>query len=368
MTIAQPLPRRLSLQCTQLLLVPTLLALAACGGGGGGDSTAAPTPQPTSKPTLAPTGIPTAVPTGLPTGTPTTAPGANEAFAPINTASRAEVVARYQDAFLPLRATAFSWTGSTGTCNPGDTPLSYKYAEVKLLNYLRAMGGLPGNVTLSLLLSTKAQQAALMMDANGKLSHAPDASWKCYSADGAEAAGRANLGLSSGTLNAGIGGMGMYITDGGVASLGHRRWLLYSRLGEVGVGDTPRANALYVIGGKAAPAPTLANGVPWPPAGYVPQDSSLALPTLPWSFSYPGADFSAATVALTDDTNTAIALTSVGQLDNGYGDNTLSWTISPGATGWNRYPADTRLNVLISNVKIAGVAKNFSYGVTFIKP
>ncbi|GAB7125737.1 hypothetical protein JCM19000A_02440 [Silvimonas sp. JCM 19000] len=266
---------------------------------------------------------------------------------------------------MPLKATAFSWTGSVSSCAPGDTPLSYKNAEVRLLNYYRAMAGLPGNVTLSLEESTQAQAAALMMDANSQLSHSPPTTWTCYSSVGATAAGKSNLAMSSGILNSGIGGIGLYVSDGGVTSLGHRRWVLYSRLSAVGTGDTPRANALYVIGNVGA-VYTPANGIAWPPAGYVPRPVSA--PAQQWSFSYPGADFSSAAVTLTDDAGNAIATTGAAALDAGYGDNTYGWNISSSATGWDRNPGDTRINVVISNVLIGGVAHSFSYSVTFVTP
>ncbi|MDR3430219.1 CAP domain-containing protein [Silvimonas sp.] len=353
-------PTRSARQTRQLALALTLqatLLLAACGGGGGSDST-----------TSTPTATPTPVPVATPTPTPTPVGNASgTAFAPIDTSNRAEVIARYQDSFLPLQQTAFSWTGNVGSCLAGDTPLAYKNAEVRLLNYYRAMAGESGNVTLSLPLAAKAQQAALMMDANSALNHSPPTSWTCYTADGATAAGSSNLALGSPTLNSGIGGPGLYIKDSGVSSLGHRRWVLYSRLAIVGPGDTPRANALWVLGNDG-PAVTLANGVAWPPAGYVPVDSHIADPAMQWSFSYPGADFSAATVTVQDDAGNPVALTGVGQLPNGYGDNTLSWSLSTSASGWSRLPADTKLSVSIANVMIGGSARSFSYTVTFVQP
>lgn len=276
-------------------------------------------------------------------------------------------MARYQDSFKPLSATPFSWTGNVGSCNAGDTPLSYKNAEVKLLNYYRAMAGLTGNVALSLPLSAQAQQGALMMDANNALSHSPPTNWTCYTADGATAAGHSNISISSGTLNGGIGGLALYITDGGVSSLGHRRWVLYSRLALVGTGDTPRANNLWVIGNDG-PAYTPNSGTAWPPAGFVPRDNGIFQPSMQWSFSYPGADFTAATVTMSNDAGGSVALSNVGQLPNGYGDNTLSWNIASSASGWDRSPSDTALTVHIGNAMIGGVARSFDYTVTLVKP
>ncbi|WP_188695541.1 CAP domain-containing protein [Silvimonas amylolytica] len=319
--------------------------LTACGGGDGSSNTNGSANTASSTPT-------------------TTAAGT--AFVPIDTSNRAEVLAHYQYDFLPLQSTAFSWTGNVSQCNAGDTPLNYKNAVVRLVNYYRAMAGLPGNVTLSLDLSAQAQQAALMMDANSTLDHNPPATWACYTATGATAAGSSNLSLGTPWLNQGIGGIRLYVTDQGITTLGHRRWVLYSRLVLVGSGDTPRADALWVVGNDG-PAYTPANGIAWPPPGYVPIDNHIFEPaSMQWSFSYPDADFSSATVSMTDDTGNTVVLANVGELDPGYGDNTIGWNIS--STGWNRSPADTRLNVSISHVMIGGVAQSFSYSVIFVSP
>lgn len=319
-------------------------ALSACGGGGGDTQPSASSNSSESAAT----------------------PVISTAFGPINTSNRAEVMAHYYNDFLTLQATPFSWTGNVSQCNAGDTPLNYKNAVVKLVNYYRAMAGLPGDVTLSLDLSAEAQQAALMMDANSALSHEPPTTWLCYSAAGATAAGSSDLSLGTPSLNQGIGGIRLYITDQGITTLGHRRWVLYSRLAVVGSGDTPRADALWVVGNDG-PAYTPANGIAWPPAGYLPLDDHLFVPaTMQWSFSYPGADFSTASVSMTDDSGQPISLSGAGQLDAGYADNTIGWNIS--GTGWNRAPADTTLHVTVSNVLINGVAQSFSYTVTFVSP
>ena len=327
-----------------LTALQTALLLSACGGDSSNSPAVTPTPTPTPAPSTGQT-----------------------SFAPIDTNNRAEVVARFNDSYLPLKATTFSWTGNVNTCTPGDTPLTYKNAEVRLVNYFRAMASLPSSVALDLTQAAKAQQAALMMDANSALNHAPPTSWNCYTVDGAASAGLSNLALSSGALNTGIGGPSLYMTDDQVTSLGHRRWMLYSRLATVGPGDTPHASALQILN-TDGPVYTPVKGIPWPPAGFVPQDDGLALPRLQWSFSYPAADFSGATVTMTNDANASVALINVAVLDAGYGDNTLGWFIDSNASNWNRYPLDTRLNIAVNNVKVNGVATNFTYSVTFIKP
>ena len=167
-------------------------------------------------------------------------------MAPIDTGSRAEVVARWNDTYFDN--TPFSWTGSVASCSAGDTTEAFKAAVLRRLNFFRAMAGLPGNLALDAPLSAKAQRAALMMDAADSLSHGPSTSWPCYSADGAEAAGKSLLAYSNAPARS-VALLDGYMRDRGAnnAAVGHRRWILYPPLAKVGTGDAPQANALWVI-------------------------------------------------------------------------------------------------------------------------
>jgi len=82
----------------------------------------------------------------------------------------------------------------------------------------------------------------------------------------------------------------------------------------------------------------------------------------------PGADFSGASVAMSNDQGKVLSVGSVGQLPNGYGDNTMSWKLTADASEWSRSPADTKFNVQISNVKVGDQVKSFQYSVTFFVP
>jgi uncharacterized protein YkwD len=287
---------------------------------------------------------------------------------PIDTGSRADVVARWRDTYFDN--TPFSWTGSVNGCVAGDTTEAFKRAVLRRLNYYRAMAGLPGNLSLDLAWSAKAQQAALMMDANDSLSHAPPASWTCYNADGAEAAGRSNLAYST-FPGRNVGLLDGYMQDRGAnnAVTGHRRWILYSRLATVGSGDAPQANALWILGpgttGTAAAAPT----VNWPPRGYIPRP--LAAPTDRFSFSCPGANFAPATVAMRNDAGQPVSVRVESRSDDGYGDNTIVWSVDTAQSplaNWDRGAADTRLDIDVSNVSNCAAGASFTYSVTFITP
>lgn len=279
----------------------------------------------------------------------------------------------YNSVFRSSEGTEAEWTGDVDACIPGDTSRAFKDAVIRRVNYYRAMAGLPAGVTVNLDYSAKAQDAALMMSAEGSLSHTPDAGWSCYSFDGDEAAGSSNLSLGQSDWTAVSG----QFRDNGDnnAAVGHRRWILYPQTREMGTGDIPatstgwEANALWVFDEHFQdPRPSVRDGfVSWPPPGYVPYQ--VVYPR--WSFSYPEADFSAASVALSRN-GVAIDLT-IEPIRNGYGENTLVWVpenhSATDHVDWPRPDGDVRYEVVIDGVAIDGeVQDSFSYQVYVIDP
>jgi hypothetical protein len=286
-------------------------------------------------------------------------------------ASRTFFSTNYQAANQPI-----GWTGNSAICNEGTTLLTFQDAVLLRLNYFRAMAGVPASVTFSDVYSAKNQKAALMMSVNKQLNHHPPDSWTCYSAAGAEGAGNSNLGL-------GVNGrdvIDLYIQDPGTGNgfVGHRRWIFYPQTQTMGTGDIPAnngfapANSLWVFDGNyGGPRPsTREEFVAWPPPGYVPYQVTYPR----WSFSYPGADFTSATVTMTQD---GVSLTvTLGPLATGYGENTLVWspeginfdeTIINSQT-WPVPAKDTAYRVTINNVIISGVSRNFAYSVIVFDP
>jgi len=338
-----------------LLAFLHVVALSACGGS---DSTSAPQASTPTAPTPAQTPAPAPPPPGQ----------LAASVGPIDTSSRSEVVARWNDTYFDN--TPFTWTGDVSRCLAGDTPESFKLAVLKRLNFYRAMAGLPGDLTLDLAFSAKTQQAALMMDAANSLSHTPATSWPCYSADGAEAAGKSNLAYSS-FPNRSVVLLDGYMTDRGAnnAAAGHRRWILYSRLATVGSGDAPQANALWVIGAGTTGSAAAKIAVPWPPQGFMPRP--LQAPGDRFSYTCAGANFAGATVAMRGDVGQPIATRVESRTDNGYGDNTVVWSIdtstSP-SSGWDRGTADTALAIDIAGISNCAAGSTASYTVTFITP
>ena len=271
--------------------------------------------------------------------------------------------------YLGAITPTIDWTGNRSTCNAGATSLSFRDAVLLRINYFRAMAGVPAQVAFSDTYSTEDQQAALMMSVNNQLNHSPPTSWTCYSAAGAEAAGKSNLALGASGWDA----ISLYLKDPGTGNgfAGHRRWILYPQTQHMGTGDLPptggtAANALWVIDEHIwDPRPaTREEYVAWPPPGYVPYQ--VVYPR--WSFAYANADFSGAAVSMTENgVAVSVALETVA---TGYGENTLVWIPKGMGSGdvWPKPSKDNNYRVTLSNVVIGGTPRSFTYTVKVIDP
>ncbi len=249
------------------------------------------------------------------------------------------------------------WAGDETTCDPGNVSQAVLDKIFTRLLYFRRAVGLNNGMTESKLKSEKAQRAALMMQANNTLDHFPSDSWKCYSPEGKEGAGNSLL-----TTVVNAEAIDSYMRDAGSANggVGHRRWLLWPNLQEIGVGNTDHANAIWVLGNAGTPPEDAPEFISWPPKGYVPE--RLVYPR--WSFSLKDADFTQAQVAMEDSAGNNISLT-IEELDNQFGDRTIVW-VPEGIT--TNVSQDTTYSVSITGVNIKGNAKDFSYSVIVFDP
>ncbi|MBI2421876.1 MAG: CAP domain-containing protein [Candidatus Hydrogenedentes bacterium] len=262
----------------------------------------------------------------------------------------------YHDVYMSSEAVGITWSGSLATCTAGAINDAYQEATADRINYFRAMAGLPGDVQLDAALNALCLEAALMMSAAGGLSHSPPPSWACFSAGGANAAGKSNLALG----NRGPSAIDAYMRDEGSnnGAVGHRRWILYPRQTVMGSGSVPdtaggrSANALWVINGGTPSG--LMQDCSWPPDGFVPRQ--FIFPR--WSYSHPGANFLGTTVKMringVEQTFTPLPLS------NGFGDNTIVW--EPGISLAESGP-DLAYTVMIENFLVGGTPMTASYEV-----
>jgi hypothetical protein len=339
-----------------------LLAIVVAGSLAGGQPGAAPTaaqqsPAPVGELGPAPFVDPDALPVAP------TAPRPRGMGLVVDATNRQQVVNFYNSVYLPALAPNANWNGSVNGCNPGSVNPAFAAAEIQMLNYFRAMVGLPADLVDNSGASVKANQAALMMKANGALSHSPPPSWTCYTSAGAEAAGHSNLAYNA----TGARAITLYIQDPGDGNYpaGHRRWIFYPPLIAVGRGDNDVANDLWVLPTAQhqvwGSRPSSPEWVRWPPAGYVPYQATYPR----WSISRnPNASFNSATVSMT--VNGSPVAANVRPVVNGYGDNTLVWEPSGIVAGPGMQ--DLVASVTVNNILIGSSATSVSYNVTIIDP
>ena len=290
----------------------------------------------------------------------------------VNITHREEVRIFFNTVYGDGESAISGWTGNQATCVAGTTTAAFQDQVTERINFFRAMAGLPAGVGLNSFWNSQDQPAALMMSANNSLSHFPPSTWTCYTAAGANAASNSNISIGS----AGPDAITSYIEDFGANNYiaGHRRWILYPQTQTMGTGDVAEngtfnsANATWVLDGNyGGPRPaTRQPFVSWPPPGYVP----YPLVFVRWSFAYPNADFSAASVTLS--TNGVAIPVALETLANGYGENTLVWhptNLNPSQSyAWPVPVTDTVYTVTIQNAHLGATPTNFTYTVTVFDP
>lgn len=213
------------------------------------------------------------------------------------------------------------WMPAADRCENGVLPEVTRTAGVRLTNVFRWLAGLAptGENTAAL---PNAQACAVMMNANGQLSHRPPTSWACYSAAGAQGAATSNIGGGRGYTMTPWAAVSGWIDDSRdlTMTLGHRRWMLFEPLTRVAYGQAEGFACLVVLQGHdgARTRPWVA----WPNAGPTPIQAMTRI----WSFSARGAGLSSTTqVRVTLDGE---PLTVQAQLRAAnYGDDTISWNM-----------------------------------------
>jgi len=280
---------------------------------------------------------------------------------------KAEAIEDYYTNYLESRIDSdlLQWTGDVTNCNQGTISSIARDKLLQRINYFRRMVGVEDQIVFSSNLDDKCQQAALMMDANGSLSHDPPSNWLCFSTEGAEAAAKSNLfgGVSALPIVNRFNPVDDYIDDQGVSNalVGHRRWLLNSKAKIFGVGQTNNYNAMWVLQSTINPS-VYNNFIAYPPAGYIP--NTLVYDR--WSFSVPGANFNNASVTVIDMNTNSIPISVNGSNNNGAGDNIIVWEPSGIMTDSSE---DVLYTVMINGVVLTdGTNRNFTYTTKIFEP
>lgn len=230
------------------------------------------------------------------------------------------------------------WTAGPTQCDPGTLHEEAIPDTLRRINMYRAMVGLEP-ATDDPAQHPDQQLCAVMMRANGSLSHDPPTSWTCYTSEGAGAAGRSNLALGARTPAQAVD---LYIGDRGVDSLGHRRWVLNFPLGKVGVGYAGAAECLGVFDRSGRSSRTW---TAWPNHG--PTVISATTNTWSWHSTSSVAGATVEVVRVSDGMTMPISSYIP---PNGFGVNAVAWTLD----GWSAAVGET-YRVTISGVSGAPI-------------
>jgi uncharacterized protein YkwD len=216
---------------------------------------------------------------------------------PANASRADKVCATWRCAHRDVATVA--WSGSTAACDSGDVDAASRIQALELVNAYRFLAGVPP-VDREPTWEPAAQECALVAHANGRLSHTPAESSRCFTPLAAK-------GSAAGLLanrNAPIA-IGPFIGDpGNDTTMVHRRWLLQEELPAIGIGSTNRYACIVVDGtgiGEKRPKITSKDArgwVAWPPAGPVPIEvfTSDAIDTFGWTLQSSDRDIGAAKV------------------------------------------------------------------------
>jgi hypothetical protein len=244
-----------------------------------------------------------------------------------------------------------TWSGNVAGCVAGDVSAKGRANALKLVNLYRFIAGLPA-VTNNATADQQAQACALMMHANGKLSHTPPTSWNCYTATGAGSAGKSNIATTPG-----VKGVDLYMADpGNATTIGHRRWILSNSLGPIGLGTTSGYSCMQVIGGSGKAGKQY---VAFPPGGEVPLQmftaSFASLDSTGWTVQSDTINLAGAQVTVKDAGATKPV--TVTALQGGYGSK-YAFRFNP--QGWKTEAGHTY------SVSVTGAAQPISYDVKVV--
>lgn len=246
-----------------------------------------------------------------------------------------------------------TWSGNVATCEVGDISADGRENALRLFNLVRWLADLPA-VETEQQRNQQAQACALMMEANGKLSHEPAMDWKCYSKLGADGAKTSNISSGPGVSSV----LSYMIDDGNLTTFGHRRIILSNELGPIGLGSTGQggASCMQNIGGTGkAGKPWMA----WPPPGPFPVqaygDRFSSLDDTGWSIQSKSIDLSGASVTITS--GGVMQPVQVEQLTGNYG-QAKAIRIAP--DGWEAEAGATY------SVSVSGTSTPIAYDVQMI--
>ncbi|MGB6222912.1 hypothetical protein [Haloferula sp.] len=329
-----------------------------------------------------------------------TGPAASSGFS-VDTSSRNDVVSFWHGAYMPSERywERINWTGNYGSSATGaEGQISSEFVTdvERRINFVRALCGVPANISMNTgatvvieagdlyspaASTTKAaavQRSALMAalgTTSSAISHDPASSLAGWTP--AAWNGHNKSAISKGFY--GPGAVDAYFREDvlGISNwnyeAGHRRWLLAVPVTDMATGDTPGefnsstlkivqpSNLIYVKPKSEELSSAAPRFVSYPGSGFFP----VELNTPFWSLSHGGADFSAATVTMTDGSGTPVP-TQIVSTRTGFAENAIVWRVPEEVRALSA-PSDRTYHITVSSIG-GGVSSSYSWSVTLMDP
>lgn len=261
------------------------------------------------------------------------------------------------------------------SCSPGVITDYQKNIVLERVNYIRSLHGLQP-VWYNDEGDELTAACSLVSAVNRQLSHFPGQDWICWSQNAADGCKSSNIYLQWGMDPDDLDSREIvdgFITDEGVDTLGHRRWLIdpwldhisFSRVDDFAGRTT--GSAIKVFNDEMADISDTSVEMVASPyhdypaklygAGVMMSFSVVSTTSNKWDSSNKNVDFSSASVTIVDSSssNREMQVSEVFYDNEGYGvPNNLRWYTKSIETG-------VRYDVTVSDVNVEGVRKSFSY-------
>lgn len=288
-----------------------------------------------------------------------------------------KIIELYQNLYLSSEIDSIKWNGNIDQCICGSLRNEiYKKVEDRV-NFFRRVNRL-NMVKINTDFNKEAQEAALLILANNQLTHYPNHEMKCFSTLSKNGCFKSSLGFSDFKNYPHISFITGFINDYGAENyfVGHRKWILYSKLDSIGYGATHKSEALLTYDGVNFTPRENPKFIAYPWNGFVP--FNLIFPK--WSFSIPEehkVDYSKTEIQMIDEEGEVIEIKKLKEYKN-HLDHTIVWIATGLFTPYEieysmndidkSWYLNKKIKVKILNVRVDDEIKNFEYFVVPIKP
>lgn len=262
-----------------------------------------------------------------------------------------------------------------GNCIAGMVSDFEKQRVLDRANYIRSLHRLPP-VSYNNGGDSQTAECSLVIAARRELSHEPPKNWSCWSQEALDGCSSSNIYVQWGRTRDGFDSLSVvdaFMTDEGVATLGHRRWLIDPWLGEISFGrvdgntfgSNTTGSAIQVIGGRQHDiSDSSIEFVAYPfedyPSELFNDDVMMSLSVIAdrkrkFADANKTVDFSAATIEVIGSRGTSLTIKNKAWDNSGYGvPNNLRWQVGNIGT-------DDDYNVSVKNVKVSGVSTEYNW-------